>query len=230
MKDKVKCKYCKKQISIKSIKRHIRDIHEDDAPYGRREKTEIPCDKCDRTFKTATAFVKHKQEDHVLECKQCNYRTIHAQKLDFHMKKRHVAAGITNPKSPFFNAENQVAEKVHTCSECKVTFTRKSDLQRHEKNVHKGIRDYFCKICGLGVTQITSLRSHALRAHDINIDESEEKYQQIVSKAREFKTSSQLAKVEEKKIYHYYCAECYFIGMTIDQLVSHYDQVHLRFE
>ena len=55
------------------------------------------------------------------------------------------------------------------CSLCKYEVSRKSDLQKHIKNVHEGKKDHKCQNCGKEYTEKKNLRQHIKRVHGDNV-------------------------------------------------------------
>ncbi|KAI8841207.1 hypothetical protein BJ741DRAFT_595572 [Chytriomyces cf. hyalinus JEL632] len=56
--------------------------------------------------------------------------------------------------------------RIHACSGCKLTFSRKHDLNRHFRSVHAvndGKPAFLCSVCGKGFGRMDSYRRHALR-------------------------------------------------------------------
>ena len=70
----------------------------------------------------------------------------------------------------FCHQENHSKEEKHHCSKCEKTLHHKSDLQRHEKQVHKkrsAQQEYKCSTCGEVFHNMAPFQAHQKKAHCI---------------------------------------------------------------
>ena len=90
-----------------------------------RERIEMArkyrCDVCNKTFKTKTCFMQHKQcnfeEDYMtFICEVCNKLWVEEEDLEHHMNQNH---------------------EIHVCVRCNATLEGKSKLDEHFKTKHR---------------------------------------------------------------------------------------------
>ena len=53
-----------------------------------------------------------------------------------------------------------------TCNQCKKTFSKSSNLDRHMKAVHEGDIPYMCTQCDYKTSERCNLKRHMMRSHD----------------------------------------------------------------
>ncbi|CAK1554356.1 unnamed protein product [Leptosia nina] len=164
------CAHCEiKYTKIPSLKHHLRTKH-----Y--REKT-YKC-HCGQELLTASAFVKHKYEEHDIderfECAACPIKFNSRRQLRKHINGYHML-GVKS-KCPLcdyetFNRESLYKHKFKhktikdlQCRFCKKAFVRKSTLELHER-IHTGDRRKVCTVCGQAFVQKASLNYHMTKYH-----------------------------------------------------------------
>lgn len=155
-----RCPRCKKQISAKSLKRHIRDVH--------LKVKSFKCDQCAEAFsqKSSLAFhVKSKHEAKIegstnYKCFKCDIAFESLDAYDEHRKVAHpesvTSTTLQCPKCPYKtnfqskmkyhtdkrhsegkvinpanNSGNSPDKEKSLCTICHKTFTRGSDLKRY---------------------------------------------------------------------------------------------------
>ncbi|KAK3874958.1 hypothetical protein Pcinc_020147 [Petrolisthes cinctipes] len=124
----VVCELCGGKFSDRSsLRNHVRNIH------GERKHE---CERCGKRFATPGLLNHHINEMHNntynYECNECGEQFHVSFKYRYHMRKKH-------HKSQF------------ACDDCGRKFIMRSDLYRHVRGVHMGIRDpkrYPCRVCG----------------------------------------------------------------------------------
>ncbi|KAK4310137.1 hypothetical protein Pmani_018276 [Petrolisthes manimaculis] len=124
----VVCELCGGKFSDRSsLRNHVRNIH------GERKHE---CETCGKRFATPGLLNHHINEMHNntynYECNECGEQFHVSFKYRYHMRKKH-------HKSQF------------ACDDCGRKFIMRSDLYRHVRGVHMGIRDpkrYPCRVCG----------------------------------------------------------------------------------
>ncbi|XP_042237882.1 zinc finger protein 585A-like isoform X2 [Homarus americanus] len=124
----VVCELCGGKFSDRSsLRNHMKNIH------GERK---YECETCGKKFATPGMRNHHINEMHNntynYECNLCGEQFHVSFKYRYHMRKMH----------------NTLQ---YACDDCGRTFIMRSDLYRHVRGVHMGIRDpkrYPCKVCG----------------------------------------------------------------------------------
>lgn len=124
----VVCELCGRRFSDRSsLRNHLRNIH------GERN---FECETCGKKFASRGMRNHHMNEMHnntySYECNLCGEHFHVSFKYRYHMRKMH----------------NTLQ---YACDDCGRTFIMRSDLYRHVRGVHMGVRDpkrYPCKVCG----------------------------------------------------------------------------------
>ena len=100
----------------------------------------LKCTKCDKSFKTKQALSSHirthPNNESIIEtkCQVCDKVLSRANTLQHHMKTHEV---LVNTGSMVFVMEKQ--DKNFKCSFCPKTFTKKSNIIRHENQYHAAL-------------------------------------------------------------------------------------------
>ena len=158
----VKCNYCPKIMArnSSSMHQHLKRFHdiEDNIPLGSR-RTGIKYNhvrriKCDKCYKMVNDMDKHNAARHEkCSCGQCGKEFSNKFRLNRHI--------------------NQVHNKIpHHCPveecQCKIChkILMKTSLKMHMKSVHEKIKDYLCKLCGIGFSRSDALRLHIKTVHE----------------------------------------------------------------
>ncbi|MPC40687.1 zinc finger protein 569-like isoform X2 [Portunus trituberculatus] len=124
----VMCDLCGKKFSDRSsLRNHMKNIH------GERK---YECETCGKKFAMPGMRNHHINEMHNntynYECNLCGEQFHVSFKYRYHMRKMHHTLQ-------------------YACDDCGRTFIMRSDLYRHVRGVHLGVRDpkrYPCKVCG----------------------------------------------------------------------------------
>ena len=102
------------------------------------------CDKCDKTFATASMLQQHKYAVHpdrpMLSCRFCPHKVKTKQALASHERKH-------------------TGEKPFACKLCSKTFKQASALNTH-KLIHNGKLPHECKICHEKFRYAPTLKAH----------------------------------------------------------------------
>ena len=180
----VECPYCGKMFYKRSLKEHIRNIH---------ETGEFPCDQCDKIFPSKNYLTSHKIQRHpvvekekTFHCDFCDGKFISAALLQSHVNFSHTIepvkceiCGNTYDNQlklrchidRVHNEENRrkLAEKPKERWQCHICNTvlvgkninqsKKTHLETHEEP------KYACEICGKQFRQKSGYQSH-LNAHN----------------------------------------------------------------
>ena len=151
-KPKLKCKFCDKVYFRKeSVRRHIRDSHEDKQP-PKENKGTFPCDQCDKTYDLKGKLRRHIRIVH--EAVQAGY----CDSCDgafFRDITRHMIVSHTN-------------QKPIECPDCHKTIGKNYSLQRHLKQCQGLAQNQgpkLCDICGTECENQIELRKHKKKVH-----------------------------------------------------------------
>ncbi|KAF8725719.1 hypothetical protein HU200_020268 [Digitaria exilis] len=160
---------CDRKFNIKgNMHRHVQEIHKDDSP--RQDKKEFICPEvnCGKIFEYASKLKKH-EESHVkldytevICCEPgCMKAFTNVECLKAHNQSchQHVQCDVCGTKQLRKNFKRHyqmhegscVTERVK-CSfeDCKCSFSKKSNLDKHVKAVHKQHRPFTCQFSGCG--------------------------------------------------------------------------------
>ena len=141
------CKICNKTFASKStIDIHIREVHE----KIKRHK----CDLCNKYFSRGFILKTHKKQvhqktDEKIKCDQCNKSFVNRLYMLAHFKTMH------DP-----NRTKDVA-----CSYCRKSFYDNAGMNIHVREVHEGIKEHKCDLCGKFFSRNYLLKTHQMTVH-----------------------------------------------------------------
>ncbi|XP_023721890.1 zinc finger protein 260 isoform X8 [Cryptotermes secundus] len=143
------CEQCGNTFRIyQSLMVHRRVVHEGRKVYG--NKGLFPCHICRKIFST-----KHYRDEHVRIhtgerphiCKICGRAFTHGTSLVQH-------TALHSDIRPY------------SCKLCEKAFRRRETLIIHIRT-HTGEKPYVCDICGRGFAQLTDMKKHRLKIHNV---------------------------------------------------------------
>jgi KRAB domain-containing zinc finger protein len=143
------CEQCGNTFRIyQSLMVHRRVVHEGRKVYG--NKGLFPCHICRKIFST-----KHYRDEHIrihtgerpYVCKICGKAFTHGTSLVQH-------TALHSDVRPY------------PCKLCEKAFRRRETLIIHIRT-HTGEKPYVCNICGRGFAQLTDMKKHRLKIHNI---------------------------------------------------------------
>jgi len=143
------CEQCGNTFRIyQSLMVHRRVVHEGRKVYG--NKGLFPCHICRKIFST-----KHYRDEHIrihtgerpYVCKICGKAFTHGTSLVQH-------TALHSDVRPY------------PCRLCEKAFRRRETLIIHIRT-HTGEKPYVCNICGRGFAQLTDMKKHRLKIHNI---------------------------------------------------------------
>ena len=135
------------------------------------------------------------------ECKVCEKLYITDEDLKKHMRTAH----------------GKLKSDVHKCKECNLTFTSKTNLERHKHGLHS-CKDFRCTLCGAGFSKKRGVVLHKKMIHRV-----------IPKSAQKKKALTQSCASGEKKVLIYYaCLRCDYSDTTKGNLLRHFRGTHLN--
>ncbi|WVZ95991.1 hypothetical protein U9M48_041697 [Paspalum notatum var. saurae] len=160
---------CDRKFNIKgNMQRHVQEIHKDGSPCESKKEFICPEVNCGKTFKYASKLKKH-EESHVkldytevICCEPgCMKSFTNVECLKAHNQSCHqrVQCGVCGTKQLKKNFKRHhrmhegscVSERVKCHFEdCKCSFSKKSNLDKHVKAVHEQCRPFVCHFSGCG--------------------------------------------------------------------------------
>ena len=179
-------------------------------PNSARSAFKFQCKFCDKQFPYITSFLKHVSShtgkapiEKPYKCDHCNE--------NFAVK-------------PFSKHKFTHRNRTLKCTYrgCKYTFTEKKTLRSHLR-VHKGLRRYLCKKCGLGFQNKSNLSVHESE-HTNEIHLCKECGLTFTDTSQLRQHDAQVHKETKKKYRCNQCHEC--IGATKRQLRVHQQKHH----
>ena len=136
------CELCGAELPHSSYKDHMRRFHGND---------NVPCDKCDMTFKHELMYQQHYKRVHTfVTCEECGEQ-IGSLYLKRHKLSRHTAehlkpyvCTICDPPKGFITKTNYVehnyihtGSRPYTCMYCPKTFNNSSNRIKHVRQSHR---------------------------------------------------------------------------------------------
>ena len=136
------CKHCQFSTVFEyTLKLHACEVHREKIDCDFKEK-----EKCDYRITSMEDWKNHRISQHNLDfysCKKCNFVTGNRIDLSSHHSYYH---------------------KKHECFICKLSFTTKDDVKKHEQSEHKNFL-FLCQYCQYYCTQSITLKVHKHRKH-----------------------------------------------------------------
>ena len=227
------CNFCGKAFSKEeAMQTHIQNAHEDP-----RDHT---CDTCGKVFTQAHALKKHislvHRDDKEHICDTCGKSFCEAVTLKKHIFNVHEGHNIF--KCEIFGCDASFHELVklqqhrreaHTkCDHCGKIFDGHSAtwrLKRHIKEVHEGLKEHVCEMCGRAFSQKGDMKKHYETVH---LKQPKLKTCEICGKT--FSAVSlprHIRQVHEGRGDHV-CETCQKAFFAKSDLRRHIDSVHLK--
>eukprot|EP00092_Neocalanus_flemingeri_P019471 GFUD01021094.1.p1 GENE.GFUD01021094.1~~GFUD01021094.1.p1 ORF type:complete len:574 (+),score=138.69 GFUD01021094.1:68-1789(+) len=132
------------------------------------------CDVCGDKFKTKGSLKIHSskhEEDRAFVCDECGFQTKNKWLLKAHIKTHKTVKDFQCPHCPkTFNFQFILDKhiRIHTnerpfpCETCGTSFVSGIHLRRHQKSVHKTVRDFVCNICSAPFKRLSELKRHII--------------------------------------------------------------------
>ncbi|XP_062179286.1 transcription factor IIIA-like isoform X2 [Phragmites australis] len=160
---------CNHKFSIKgNMQRHVQEIHKDGSPCKSKKEFICPEVNCGKTFKYGSKLKKH-EDSHVkldyteIVCCEpgCMKTFTNVECLKAHSQSchRYVQCDICGTKQLKKNFKRHCRMHEGSCvnerikchfEDCKCSFSKKSNLDKHVKAVHEQHRPFVCQFSGCG--------------------------------------------------------------------------------
>ena len=137
------CILCKARFArTKSLGDHMNRVHPGYEPFS--------CINCDKRFSLTRDLQIHNKSVHndkeeQYQCPLCEYQCVQISSLKLHIKDHQVDVLFDHPVK---------------CSQCTLTFSRKSQLDKHVKRKHT--KEHACKHCSKTFLSAKELTQHAV--------------------------------------------------------------------
>ena len=132
------------------------------------------CEVCGDKFKTKGSLKIHSskhEEERGFVCDECGFQTKNKWLLKAHLKTHKSVKDFQCPHCPkTFNFQFILDKhiRIHTndrpfpCETCGTSFVSGIHLRRHQKSVHKAVRDFICNICSAPFKRLSELKRHII--------------------------------------------------------------------
>ncbi|XP_050315997.1 zinc finger protein 846-like [Anthonomus grandis grandis] len=175
--DIVKCKTCGESMAKTILNEHMQTYHETTSSalcsvcgkclpntkvlskhmsVAHSKSSGLPCPKCDRRFSQKSNLTKHLNTVHgqfIHTCDQCPRKFKHHKYLSRHVEVQHKNKEETKDASV-------------TCDKCGLMFKYITGLRQHIRNIHEGIKEFGCDLCGERFARADYLLRHK-NHHDL---------------------------------------------------------------
>ena len=160
------CPHCGKVFNGNYYHKHIKAIH---------DKIEWPCERCESRFNREDNLKRHIEFLHEGTRYRCNYCLLlysDRKELKKHSNNKHPGEEIIYEKIKIkpeakSHAKTTTKTSYDTCLDCRKTFKRKDNLQRHIAKVHLG-ELLQCDFCPYKAKEKKSIMKHAKKAHPLD--------------------------------------------------------------
>mmetsp|Transcript_16336 Transcript_16336/g.28234 ORF Transcript_16336/g.28234 Transcript_16336/m.28234 type:complete len:307 (-) Transcript_16336:1295-2215(-) len=145
------CPYCGKVYCSKQyVRKHIAAVHEN--------RRDFPCPVCNKEFTQSSSLKRHIDLVHEkrYKCTLCTREFKKASQLVLHTEVAHSKKAKIDTKA----SDNLM------CHICHKDFGQKSDLTRHVRTVHEGLKQFKCNICSKRFSGSASLKNHVRAIHE----------------------------------------------------------------
>ncbi|XP_064095194.1 gastrula zinc finger protein XlCGF26.1-like [Macrobrachium nipponense] len=204
--DQQLCSYCGRTFSS----RYNMDYHLAKEHGIGCAKMPVTCNLCGKKFSEKSSYqshVKTKHLDHRFECEHCGKKYATRGMRNHHINEMHNSSycyECTLCGEQFklifryrYHMRKMHSSVHHACKDCGKTFVMSSDLYRHIRGVHMGIRErkrYPCKVCGRMFPSIYKVKRHATSHGIVDSKDSKE------SKDSKIKTSFRMQVKETENV------------------------------
>ncbi|KAM0903635.1 hypothetical protein ACQ4PT_018525 [Festuca glaucescens] len=160
---------CNLKFSTKgNMQRHVQEIHEDTFHCGSKKEFICPEDDCGKTFKYASKLQKHEESHVKLDYSEViccepgcmkTFTNVECLKAHNQLCHRYVQCDVCGTKQLKKNFKrhqrmhegSRVTERIKChFDDCKCSFSKKSNLDKHIKAVHEQSRPFICGFSGCG--------------------------------------------------------------------------------
>lgn len=156
----IKCPNCLEMFTLKQDPQLFNTHYQTCVP-GTYQKGSFQCQICGKKYsakQTLDAHIKMHQGIIRYKCHYCDYGSNHKAVLMEHEKMHLRKQGLTNETSGLV--------LTHQCDQCGKQFGSRSEVHRHVRVVHEGIKPTFrCKACGELAKNSWALSKHKREKH-----------------------------------------------------------------
>ena len=155
-----------------ALNHHIESPHQDNSF----------CYDCGLSFKSKTSLKGHINRIHsnneIKKCSKCDFQRPTNAQVKAHFKKRHTddTKGICQYCGEVFRGLKEHLQRTGCggeiiradkipCVQCIKTFSSRKGLNRHLKEIHKGVKDKQCENCSYSTNSGSNLKLHISKVH-----------------------------------------------------------------
>lgn len=151
---------------------------------------------CEKSFSTTGHRARHEKNsckkgtytsqskyeklpDGRLKCKnpRCLLTFAHDGSFSRHLASCGKRKPVAQKRTSRLSIENEINE--FSCNQCDSKFKKKSNFNRHIKNVHENKKVYNCQTCGSSYSRIDKFEMHEAACHEMNLDKIDQDLESV---------------------------------------------------
>ncbi|KAL0978075.1 hypothetical protein UPYG_G00165590 [Umbra pygmaea] len=177
---KLQCPECAERLTTpRALQLHHNKAHPESK--STKNKQQVHCDICGRTFSHPSGMLYHKRTEHFEEkpyaCEECgakfgansslkNHMRLHTGEKPYHCKSCDMSFSVAAALA-YHTKKKHSEGKMYSCQYCEALFAQSIELTRHVRT-HTGDKPYVCRECGKGFSQANGLSAHLHTSHNIS--------------------------------------------------------------